>query len=147
MDNARKHLSWPLQYLNTTCSLCNTNEIDTWPHVLLCFPQSCLHALCVKRHNKVVWKLRKLIVSSPLSRCYTLMNAGRFNNNPPDNIVPEWLLPCICLIQKCHCNARLRHDLLLKHGLSYQSNLPYYICSNLSIQFIEFTYAHSRKIQ
>ena len=39
--------------------------------------------LRTKRHNKAVWEIRKLILSSNKSRCYTLMNAGTFNNNPP----------------------------------------------------------------
>ena len=31
--------------------------------------------------------MRKLLISSEKSRCYTLMNAGTFNNNPQENIV------------------------------------------------------------
>jgi hypothetical protein len=76
MGKARKHLFWPLRYPTITCSLCSTNEVDTWPHVLLKCPQPHLHALRIKRHNKAVWELRKLIVSSPTSRCMTFMNAG-----------------------------------------------------------------------
>jgi hypothetical protein len=67
MGNARKHLFWPLKYPTITCSLYNTNEVDTWPHVLLSHPQPHLHALNIKRHNKAVWELRKLLLSSPLS--------------------------------------------------------------------------------
>jgi hypothetical protein len=71
MGNARKHLFWPQKYPNITCSLCNTNEVDTWPHVLLSCPQPHPHALRIKRHNKAVWEIRKLLLSSPLSRCLT----------------------------------------------------------------------------
>jgi hypothetical protein len=107
MDNARKHLFWPLRYSTITCSLCNTNEVDTWPHVLLSCPQPHLHALQIKCHKKAVWEIRKLLISSPLSRCLILMNAGYFNNNPPYNTVPSWLLPCVCSTQRCQCNSRL----------------------------------------
>ena len=37
-----------------------------------------------------------IIFSSEKSRCYTLMNADTFNDNPQENIVPNWLLPCTC---------------------------------------------------
>ena len=54
MGNARKHLFWPLRYPTITCSLYNTNSIDTWPHVLLNYPQPHLHGLRIQRHNKAV---------------------------------------------------------------------------------------------
>jgi hypothetical protein len=72
------------------------------------------------------------------------MNAGTFNNNSPENIVPTWLLPCICSTNRCHCNARFRPDILCVKGLSYQSNPPTDIDPNLTIQFIEFTYCNDR---
>ena len=100
MGNARKHLFWPLRYPTITCSLCNTNFVNTWPHVLLSCPQPHLHALRIKRHNKAVWELRKLLISSPLSCCKTLMNAGFFNSNPLENTIPSWLLPCTCSITR-----------------------------------------------
>ena len=72
------------------------------------------------------------------------MNAGTFNNNSPENIVPNWLLPCICSTNRCHCNARFRPDILYVKGLPYQSNPPIDIDPNLTIQFIEFTYCNDR---
>jgi len=77
--------------------------------------------LHINRHNKAINGIRKLILSSPLARCFTPMNTGRFNNNPPDNTVPEWLLPCTCQTQKYQCNARLRPDILYIRGLPHQS--------------------------
>jgi hypothetical protein len=144
MGNARKHLFWPLRYPNITCSLCTTNAVDTWPHVLLSYPQPHLHALRIKRHNKAVWELRKLLVSSPLSRCMTIMNAGYFNSTPQENTVPTWLLPCTCSTSRCHCNSRLRPDLLCVQGLPYLSNPPDIINTSLTIQFLEFTYTNDR---
>ena len=147
MGNARKHLLWPLRYSNIACSLCTTNYVDTWPHVLLNCPQPHLHTLRVKRHNKAVWELRKLLISSPISRYMTIMNVGYFNSNPPENTVLAWLLPCTCSSSRCHCNSRLRPDLLSIRGLPYQSHPPDTINTSLTIQFIEFTYSNDRFLE
>jgi hypothetical protein len=144
MGNARKHLFWPLRYPTITCSLCNTNVVDTWPHVFRSCPQPHLHALHIKCHNKVIWELRKLLVSSPLSQCKTLMNAGYFNSNLLENTIPPWLLPCKCSTPRCHCNSRLRPDLLYVQGLPYLSNPRDIIDTSLTIQFLEFTYTNDR---
>jgi hypothetical protein len=72
------------------------------------------------------------------------MNAGTFNNNPQENTVPNWLLPCTCNTQRCHCNARFRPDILCVKGLPYQNDPPIDIDPNLTIQFIEFTYCNDR---
>ena len=103
-----------------------------------------IHALRIKRHNKAVWALRKLIVSSKHSRCYILMNAGTFNDNPPENTIPPWLLPCTCGLQRYHCNARFKPDIICVKGLPYQSNPPNNPENNLKIQFIEFAYYNDR---
>jgi len=115
MGNARKQLFFGKErFPLITCSICNSADADTWLHVLLKCNHHHIHAIRVKRHNKAVWKLRKLIqISSQKSRCYTLMNAGIFNNNPQENSVPSWLLPSYsCEYQRCHCNARFKPDIL-----------------------------------
>jgi hypothetical protein len=102
------------------------------------------HSLRVKRHNKAVGEIRKLLISSEKSRCFTLMNVGTFNNNPQENTVPNWLLPCTCSTQRCHCNARFRPDILCVKGLPYQNAPPSEVDPNLTIQFIEFTYYNDK---
>ena len=145
MGNARKQLFFGREiYPSITCSICNSLEPDTWLHVLLNCRQSHIHALCTKRHNKAVWALRKLLVSSKHSRCYTRMNARTFNGNPPENTVPSWLLPCTCGLQRCHCNARFKPNIICVKGLPYQANSPTTLENNLKIQFIEFTYCNDR---
>ena len=72
------------------------------------------------------------------------MNAGIFNNKPQENTVPSWLLPCTCNTQKCHCNARLKPDILCVKGLPYEAPPPNHIDPNLTIQFIEFKYGNDR---
>ena len=112
--------------------------------MLLKCRQHHIHALRTKRHNKAVWALRKLLVSSKQSRCFILMNAGIYNNNLPENIVPPWLLPCTCRNQRCHYNARVKLDLICIKRLSYQSNPSIGPDNNLKIQFIKFTYYNDR---
>ena len=163
MGNARKQLFFGIQrFLSKTCPICNSLDADTWLHVLLKCNQHHIHALRVKRHNKLVWRIRKLILSSQKSRCYTLMNAGTFNNNPQENTVPPWILPCTCRQPRCQCNARLKPDLSYIKRLPYQNippptlenihpqepthqNTPTpFLANNLTIQFIEFTYMNDR---
>ena len=122
MGQARKQLFFGRQRFPTiTCPICNSYEPDTWLHVLLTCRQQHIHSLHVKRHNKAVWEIRKLLISSEKSRCYTLMNAGTFNDNPQENTVPNWLLPCTCGTQRCHCNSRFKPDILCVKGLPYQN--------------------------
>ena len=72
------------------------------------------------------------------------MNAGTFNNNPQENTVPTWLLPCTCAQQRCHCNARFKLELLRIKKLPHQNTPPTHLTDNLTIQFIEFTYTNDR---
>ena len=145
MGNTRKQLFFGREaYPSITCSICNSLELDTWLHVLLNCKQNHIHAFRIKRHNKAVWVLRNLIVSSKHSRCYILMNARTYDNNPPKNTIPPWLLPCTCNLQRCHCNARFKPDIICIKGLSYQANPPSASVNNLRIQFIEFTYYNDR---
>jgi len=72
------------------------------------------------------------------------MNVGTFNNAPPENTVPTWLLPCICDTQRCKCNAKLKPDLLCVRGVPYNSPPSTGPNPNITIQFIEFTYCNDR---
>ena len=89
-------------------------------------------------------EIRKLILTSQKPRCYILMNFGKFNNSPQENTVPPWLLPCTCGQQRCHCNARFKHDLLCIKGLPYLSSPPLNPTANLTVQFIECTFTDDR---
>jgi hypothetical protein len=63
MGNARKQLFFDLfLYPTITYSICNSLEPNTWKQVLLSCNHTHIHALWIKRHNKVVWELRKLII-------------------------------------------------------------------------------------
>ena len=106
------------------CPICNSPYPDTWLHVLLNCKQHHIHALQTKRHDKVVWELRKLIVASKKLICYVLMNACTFNNDPLEYTVPPWLLPCTCGHRTCHCYAKFKPNILCVKGLPYQSPPP-----------------------
>ena len=72
------------------------------------------------------------------------MNACIFNDNPRENTVLPWLLPCTCGLQRCHCNARFKRDIICVIGLPYQANPPNNPENNLKIQFIEFAHCNDR---
>ena len=101
MGNARKQLFFGRErFSSITYSICNSEDADTWLHVLQKCNHHHIHAIRVKRHNKTVWILRKPIMSSKKSWCYTLMNAGTFNDNPQERTIHPWLLACTCKQQR-----------------------------------------------
>jgi hypothetical protein len=62
MGNALKQLFFgPVSYPHIISSIFPSLDPDTWKYVLLSCIQPHLHALQVKRHNKTVWQLQKLI--------------------------------------------------------------------------------------
>ena len=145
MGHARKQLFFGrTAYPSHTCPICNSSEADTWLHVLLKCKQQHIHALITNRHNKAVWEIRKLLISNKITRYYTLMNAGIYNDSPQENTVPTWLLPCTCDTQRCHCNARLKPDILCVIGHPYNTPPPETPTQELTIQYIEFTYCNDR---
>ena len=72
------------------------------------------------------------------------MNAGIYNDSPQENTVPTWLLPCTCNTPRCHCNARLKPDILCVIGHPYNSPPPVAPTPDIIIQYIEFTYCNDR---
>jgi hypothetical protein len=146
MGNAQKHIFWKKQYPNENCSLCHIIELDTWEHILLCYVEPHIHKLRINRHNKAIQDIKKNLISNTKSRCFTLMNARKFNGKPQENTIPNWLLPCSCNTQsnRCQCNARIRPNILCIRNLLFNSEPPPGPQYNLTIQFIEFTYCNNR---
>ena len=131
-------------YPSITCSTCNSLEPYTWIHVLLNCKQHHIHAFRIKRHNKAVWALKKLIISLNKSKCFILMNVGTFEDNPLENIVPPLLLSCTCKHKRCHCNTRFKPDILCMKGLLYKFEPPTNHNVNVTVQFIQFTYRNDK---
>jgi hypothetical protein len=120
MGHAQKQLFFSIEaFPSWTCPIWNSIDAGTWLHVLLKCKQQHIHALITKRHNKVIWEIRKLILSTIISRHYILMNAWSHNEIPQENTYPTWLLLCTCDAQRCHCNARLKPDTLCIIGHPY----------------------------
>ena len=85
MGNARIQLFVGREaFPSITCPIYNYLDLDTWLHVLLKCKQHHIYAFQTKRHTTTKWELRKFIVASKKSKCYVLMNASTFNNDPPE---------------------------------------------------------------
>ena len=121
-------------------------QLDTWLHILLCSTKPHLHKLYINRHNKVVHKIRKFLISNTKIWCFTLVNAGKSDGQTQENIIPNWLLPCSCTnqIQRCTCNAKLRPDVLYILNHPYNVEPPKEPNQTFTVQFIEFTYCNDR---
>jgi hypothetical protein len=104
-------------YPNINCTIYYTQSIDTWPYLLLACTNPNIHRLRIKKHTNAIWELHKLFLSNKTFKCLTLINAGYNNNKAQDNNFHHWLLPCICPLKLCQCNARLKPNifLLLNH--------------------------------
>lgn len=102
----------------------SSSNVDTWLHALLICQQQHIHALLTSIHNKVVWEVKILIVSNTNSRYFTLMNTRTHNGLLHDNTIPPRLLPCVYNAQRCHCNARLKPNILCVIGHQYNDPPP-----------------------
>ena len=144
MGNHRKSIFWPLTHPNPNCTLCHRNERDTWPHLLSTCEHPYLKGLRIARHNKAVQLITQTLQANKHTRFLTKANAGHINNRPQETTVPEWLLACTCPRMPCHCQAKLRPDILCMLGAPIHTTLPIAPSSNHTVQFIEFTYCHDR---
>jgi hypothetical protein len=115
-------------------------------HILLYCIEPHIHKLRINRHNKVVQNIRKFLISNTKSRCFTLMNAGKFDAKSQENTISNWLLPCNCNTQsnRCQCNVRFQPNILCIQNLPYNKEPPTGPQHNLTIQFIAFTYCNDR---
>lgn len=144
MGNHRKNIFWPLTHPNPNCTLCPNNDRDTWPHLLSTCENPHIKGLRISRHNKAVHLVAQTLQANKFTRFFTLINAGNFNNKPPESTVPEWLLRCTCTPTTCQCQAKLRPDILCIIGAPNQSQTPIPPSPTHIVQFIEFTYCHDR---
>jgi DNA/RNA endonuclease G (NUC1) len=110
MGNARKHLFWNELFPNINCSLCRMIQPNTWLHILLCCTEPHIHKLCIKRHNKVVHEIRKLLISNTKSRCFILVNAGKTVGQPQENTVPNGYFHVVVMTKHKDANATLNSD-------------------------------------
>lgn len=82
----------------------------------------------------------KPLLAHPMTRCYTLINGGKFNNRTPNNTIPSWLLPCTCLLPK-HKYPRPSYDLIYYVSQKHHRQLNHHSPPNPNIKVqIAFTY-------
>ena len=144
MGNHRKNIFWPLKYQNPNCTLCRTNDRDTWPHLLSTCKHPYLKGLRIARHNKATHLVVQTLQANKNTRYFTLTNAGKLTTQPQDQKVPDWLLKCTCTQEPCQCQAKLRPDIMCIIGAPNHTQLPILPSPSHTVQFIEFTYCHDR---
>jgi hypothetical protein len=71
-------------------------------------------------------------------------NVGKIDNQPEDNTIPPWILPCSCLTIKCTFLSRLRPNIIYIQGAPCKQLGPHIPTPHLTIQIIEFTYTYIR---
>ena len=64
--------------------------------------------LRIASHDKAVHLIVHTLQANKETRFFTLTNAGKINNEPPDQTIPDWLLKCTCPQPPCRCHAKLR---------------------------------------
>ena len=74
----------------------------------------------------------------------TLTNACTFNNKPPEQTIPKWLLKCTWSRSNCQCQVKLRPYILCIIGAPNQTQTPIAPSPTLTIHLIEFTYCHDK---
>ena len=144
MGTHRKNIFWPLRYPNSNCTLCRTNDRDTWPHLLSTCEHPYLKGLRIARHNKTTHLIAQVLQANKNTRFFTLTNAGHLPNQPQEQTIPNWLLQCICTQAPCQCQAKLRPNIMCILGAPNHIQTPILPSLNHTVQFIEFTYCHDR---
>lgn len=72
MGNYRKNLFCPQKFPNPDCTLCQSNDKDTWPHVPSLWNHKFLKGLRIARHNATNQQITNLLKSNTHTRHYTL---------------------------------------------------------------------------
>lgn len=142
MGNHRKNLFWPFQYQNPNCTLCQSNDRDTWPHLLRTCKNPYLKGLRITRHNKAIHLITQTLQANKNTKFFTMINTGNLNNQLPDHTISEWLIAYTCSQTKCQYQAKLRPDITCIIGAPNQTQTPILPSPNHTIQFVEFTYCH-----
>lgn len=71
-----------------------------------------IHGLRFSKQNKAIHDTASILISNTLTRSYTLSHASTQYNQPCDNILPSWLLPCECYSSRYIFPATLRPNIM-----------------------------------
>jgi hypothetical protein len=124
------------------CTLCQINDINTWPHLLSLCNNKSLKGLRSTKHNAIAYQL--LLKSNVYTRYLTLIDAGNQHGNHQNNTIPPRILSCTCNNTRCECLTKLRPGVIYIQGDAYEQNGPVIHALVLTIQIIEFTFTHDR---
>ena len=131
--------SYVILVTNMHVCVCTKNDKDTWPHLLSMCEHPYLKGLRIARHNNAVQLITQTLQANKHTRYYTLTNAGNLDNINQQQIVPEWLIECICPQTYCQCQAKLRPNILCILGAPNHTPTPLPPSHTHTRQFIEFT--------
>ena len=92
-----------------------------WPNLLSNCEHPYLKGTRIAQHNKAVHLITQTLQANKNTRFFTLTNACTFNNKPPEQTNPEWVLKCTCSQSACQCQAKLRPDILCIIGSPNQT--------------------------
>lgn len=87
MGNTKIYHIQPQRFPVTHHILYNTMEADVWLLFFSKCPHPNIHALRIQWHNKSTLEFCKQFISYTLSKFFTSMNVGTYNNNHCENIV------------------------------------------------------------
>lgn len=90
MGNYRKILFCPQKFPNPKYTLRQSNDQDTWPHLLSLCNLKFLKGLRITRHNAATQQITILLKCNTQTRHYTLTNVGNNEECPHDNTIPLW---------------------------------------------------------
>ena len=105
------------------CPICHAHQ-DGASHILAGCAHPDLRASYIKRHNLAVRQIQQAIHKGSLGNCYTVMDAGRAADLPPEATstrLPEWLCPP--QVEKDEWR-RMRPDVLLIPTLPQHTTPP-----------------------
>lgn len=89
MGKCMKDLLWPQKFSNPNCTLCQSNNKGTWPHLLLLCSHKFLKGQRITIHNAATQRINSLLKSCTNTRHYTLTNAGNKEDHLQDNTIPQ----------------------------------------------------------
>ena len=138
-----KYIFWPCYYTNIHYDLCPLRVTDTRSHL----PSKCInhhvHGIHISRHNKPIYEMVCIFLSSNLTICFMVINASTRNNIPSDNTLSSWLPPYEWYYPRCTYSATLRPHILCILRTTKKTTPPFTSAPSLQICITDFTFYHN----
>jgi hypothetical protein len=78
--NCKKHAF--KQKISPLCNLRTTHQNDNCLQLLSCYKNKYINTLRTDRHNKAVHAPNNTLLANLMTRCFTLINSGKFKTTP-----------------------------------------------------------------